>query len=308
MEETTNADIAQKQKQSKKKAAGIAALILLIVIPLILFLNRSRLSQLPFFGSTTPVSHLAKERQPQEPIAQVGQEKIYQVDLNTELAAQGEVDGKDIKEKQRLFRKIAADSIIIQQAVKDKIITVDETVYNSPQKDYQKRVNLVKEIREKVGSLSNQTSGVAYSIWFWNTYPGPLGLEKGKQFALEKLTKVHKLLKDKAIDATGAGEMIKNDATLAQIDQSYETNAFFNFTKRGKPVTQSKELDSIIDSLKEGEVSDIILGKLTNKQTGKVTENYYAFAIVAKKVTTSGFNSFKDWFDTNKKGYEIKYF
>lgn len=286
---------------SKKHIFLVLLIILVLTFGIYLYQNKT------FFRKVSPTSHLAKERQSHQAIAQVGEEKIYQADLNFELAAQGGIDKKDIKEKQRLFKKIAADSIIIQQAVKDNIITADQTVYNSPDKDYQKRVNLVKEIREKVNDMSNQTSGVAYSIWFWNTKPGEMGVEKGKQFALEKITRVHKMLKDKKIDASGAGEMIKNDSTLSQIDPAYQTNAFFNFTKKGNSVTQSKEMDIIIDSLKEGEVSDIVLGKLTNTKTGQVTENYYAFATVTKKVTSSGFNSFKDWFDKNKKGYAIKY-
>lgn len=259
------------------------------------------------YQDSTKTEPLVKQRQPLELIAQVGDEKIYHIDLNTELAAQPENVAKDLKTKNRLLGKIAADSIIIQQAVKDKIIDVDDSVYNSPNKDYQKRINLVGEIRGKINSMSNQTSGVAYSIWFWNTNPGPMGVEKGKQFALEKITRVHKLLKDKKIDASRAGEMIKNDSSLSQVDPAYQTNAFFNFTKRGESVTQSQELDAMIDNIEEGKVSDIVLGKLTNKETGKVTENYYAFAAVTKKINNSGFNSFKDWFNNHKKAYAIKY-
>src|SRR5437016_3940350 len=102
-------------------------------------------------------------------IAKVGNEKIYQRDLNTELA--NYPPQKNIDRKRQLLQKIVKDSIILQAGEKDGLIKLDSSVFDSSTKDYLKRVKLVAEVQELVEHRKDHITGAVLSIWFYNIIP-----------------------------------------------------------------------------------------------------------------------------------------
>lgn len=260
-------------------------------------------------NSTVPLKldRISPAQIPPEVVVKVGNEYIYQRDLDIEMAQQPPVATDSTK--RAVLKKLTADSILIQAALKDKIATEDAATFNSPNKDYKKRVALVEEIKKTVRSNSDSISGKVISIWFWNGKVGSLGLEKSKQLAFEKISRIQTDVKSKKITIDEAVKRIQQDSSLSQLDPAYRSNASFDFQKKpDETISQNLKLNNTLQSLKEGEVTEVVLGNLKDRKTGKVTENYYSFGFVEKRINDGKYKSLRDWFESHAKNYEIKYY
>lgn len=264
---------------------------------------KSQLDKLAPENSTSPITVSAEDN---KAIGQVGQEIIYQSDLDTELAFQP--PSEDLNMKKRVLDKIATDSAILQGARETALITLDDTVFNSPTKDYTKRVKLVKEAREKIENEADSFAGTIVTIWFLNGKAGALGYEKSKQIAFEKISKLQADVKSGSITIQQAAESIKNDSELAQIDVAYKTNASLDFkVKKDENITSDLKFNEAIFKSTEGETTDIFTGS-SPATTGQLVETRFHFAKLTKRTVNDKFNSFENWLESKRKAYAITYY
>lgn len=244
-------------------------------------------------------------------IAKIGDETIYQRDLNLEKARYG---GKeDAQIRKQILEKIIIDSIVLQAGRKENLVSLDRSIYNSVYKDNIKRTKAIREVRKQLEAQADGISGAVISIWFvdnaTNT-PGKLGLERSKQLALSKITPLYEDVKNGKITIQQAAEKIRTDKSLLELDKSYHTNAILGFrATKARPQIVYKEFDDILWSLKKGEVSQIITGGIIDVNTGKkVKDMYYAFGQVLDTINTGKVISYNDWINQQKGQYAVTYY
>jgi len=215
-------------------------------------------------------------------VATVGEERIFQKDVDSELLFYPPQYNPDVRKS--LIEKISSDSNLLQKAAGEGVISLDETVYNSPDKDYQKRLSLVKEVKGIFDSRLSRLSGTIVSIWFYNEKIGPLGYQKSKEMAYGKIDALQRNVKKGTITMEEAIDIIKQDSELEQIDTSYESNASFRFDVReGEKISLDPGFDSNIWKLPEGEISDVYLVKDTPNVNSPPIDAVFMFAKIEDK-------------------------
>lgn len=260
-----------------------------------------------FFKGTLPPIGQRQEQIPQGAIAKVGEEYIYQRDLDIELSLQPSASESGIRKI--LLDKLAEDSVIIQGAKDDKIVEIASDVYNSSDKDYVKRIQVVKEIKKKVEESEDSIRGTILTIWFANVEIGPLGYERAKQVAFEKISKLHKDVKEGKITIKQAGEVIQNDKSLAQIDKAYKTNAVLEFkANKNETITFNKSFNDALWKLSDNEMSEISTGTVLERSSGKQVDANYVFGQIEKHIRSGRFESFDKWLEDKRKLYEVVYY
>lgn len=240
---------------------------------------------------------------PQGVFAKVGDEYLYEADLNYELAyypTSNDGTAEDI-----LTKKLIDDSIILQGAAEEGLIKLDNTIYNSPDKDYQKRIDTVMDLKEKLDQKATVLEGSVIAIWFHNMQPGSVGYEKGKQIASTEISRLQKAVKDGSITMLQAGTQLKNNAQLAQVDPSYRANAYFEFAvSDNQKITYSPTIDQQIYQLNKGDVSAVLTGKDRDPETNAMIDAVYMVAQVTDR-GTSNVTSYENWLVEKRKTYEV---
>lgn len=236
-------------------------------------------------------------------IAKVGDELIYQRDLDLELAAYPPI-GPLEERKKILLEKLATDSAVLQGAKADGLIArLDPTIYSSPTKDYLKRIKTIAEIKSLAEGEVNSIEGQVVSIWFYNFgIPAPIGYEEGKKLALDKITTLYNDVKSKKRTIEQAGELIRNDTSLERLDpNSYKQNAIRKFKVTGNEViSYNKDFDTAMRKLNNGEVSEIFL----SQELGFDKPGYYEFGQVTEKITDGRYKNTADWIISLRRKYE----
>lgn len=284
----------------KKLIIIILGLLVILMLGVVIFQTLQRNRSLPLLGS-----HQANTTPPAPGvIARVGEELIYQRELDIELSAYPPSLPLE-QRKTLLIQKIATDSAILQMAKKDNLVAnLDDSIYNSPNKDYLKRLKTVTEIKNKVEGESGKIAGAIVSIWFYNFgVNAPIGYDKGKELALQKITKLHTDVKSGKMTIEQAAESIRNDSSMSQLDPgSYKQNALQPFdTSAEDVITHNTDLDKQLRTLPVGGVSDVFLS--TEPFFDK--PGFYQFGQVTDKVNNSKFGSFSEWLTKGQKNYAI---
>lgn len=206
-------------------------------------------------------------------VTKVGKERIYESDVRRELSQYPVLPGQD--SRAIVVRKISADSTLLQEAADKGLITLDPAVFDSSNKDYDKRIQLVEQAKAALDALGSHITGTVLAIWFNNSEVGALGPEKSKQLAYEKLSAIHASVKNNTMTVQQAVAAIKNDTQLAVLDPVYQDNASFDFDIKGSErISLDPAFDDIIRTLPQGSVSDVYLGKPNG------AEALYMFAVV----------------------------
>lgn len=282
---------------SKKVVIIVIFVLLLIGSAVYFLLNKQKISTKQGISAPPTQSFINNN-----PIAKVGEEIIYESDLNTELANYPPI--KSIEERKIfLLQKISSDSAILQGAKADGLISnLDQTIFNSPQKSYPERMKIIEEIKNKVSSQSNRISGTIVAIWFYNSgVPGSLGYDQSKLFALEKITKLHSDVTSAKITAAQAVEAIQNDTSLSQIDLQYKTNAKYDFdVTKNQPILPFKGINDALYKLNPGQTSQVFL----ETEPGFDKPGFYQFGQVKEKITNSNIADFNSWLLQKQKIYE----
>lgn len=284
---------------SKRAMLGILIGFVVLIVSVGLVVFRST-SFLPFFKANENDVGSAI-------IAKVGQEELYQKDFDYEYSIHPQKDNPQIKSI--ILNKMILDSVILQGAQADGLLTLDSSVFNSKDKLYSVRVSTVDSVKELLESKSDKIEGDVVSIWYHNnSWIGPKGLEASKQIARQKITDLHAQVVAKKITIQEAGQMIKNDSSLAEVDRAYKNNAILHFEvlrSDARPITLSRELDSALWNLPVGGVSDVYTGFGTDlDDTSKSYEALYAFGQVSNRQFKGVSSmSYDEWVASKKKLY-----
>lgn len=289
----------------KKKAA-------LFLLILLLFLSGLKI--------LSPFKKREVKPTPKVEFAKIGKEIIYQGDLDFWLKARKE-EWKNLNEKEKkeaALKILQEQSIILQEAEKEGLIGLgDRTIFNSPFKYYDKRNLLVDDLKKELEKiLITNVSGELVSVWFNNVSAGgpKIPLSEAKNIAYQKITALRNQVKEGKISLEEAGELIKKDPFLENLDSAYKLNAyerFGNATKNNPPFSR-EELNQLVWSLKEGEVSKVVLvSYLVPEKPGEPNspvvekEAHYSFLKINQK-TMGEFADFNSWLEAKRKEYPIE--
>ena len=297
-----------------RKALIIIAVVVVLLIALFL-LSRSYgplsdKSQMPGSGSgddlnKAPGANYSAEK-PKTAIAKVGEEYIFQEDLEVELANYS--GNKDENVKKILVDKLVKDSIILQAAKKENLATVSGEIFNSNLKNYGKRFGELKAVEEKFYNNIPRISGTIVTVWFYNMYPAKIGLEAGKAEALKRITALHRRVKNGEITIEQAGDLIKKDPSYDNLDFGYTVNALYSFTEpKGDRITFDDGYNEILWKTNPGEITDVYLARTINEFSGVNDEAFYIFGQVTEKTDGNG-QGFPEWYEKQKGNYEVTYY
>jgi uncharacterized protein (UPF0212 family) len=284
----------------------IALLLVLIVLkpkktPTSTQINNSNApSVTPVTSETQP----AKMSPQSGAIMKVGNEYIYDTDLNYELTYYPANDPEAAREI--IIDKMIEDSVILQGAAADKMITLDSTIFNSKNKDYAKRIERVDKLKDQIDGNATTLAGKVISIWFNNMGAGSLGYDAAKQLAFNEISRIQKDLKDKRVTMDQAGYQIKNNTSLAQVDTSYKANAIFDFmVSENQKITYNPDIDKQIYALNEGDVSNVLVGKDLDPKTNTQIDSVYFVAQISRRSRTT-INSYDKWLEDKTKLYAVE--
>lgn len=257
---TNGADLkVTKVNKLPKKIIFIVALVVLVIVGIILYIQKTK----PVSQQSQPWNVNPKFA-PTVQIATVGSEPIYGSDLNYKLYTNYPSSKTSPKEeseklKPQLIASISTESSVLQAAKDQNIVNVPEEVLNSPDKNHAKRYELIKEIRQKIQSDSSSNNYSVITIWFYNMFKPSVTLDQAKSIAFSRITGIHNRLKNNSINMSEAGNLIKNDKQLANLDKNYQGNAYATSNvAANQPISKFSELNEAAYKLKEGEISSII--------------------------------------------------
>lgn len=253
----------------------------------------------------------ATHKKPTDIIARVGNENIYQKDLDFELSVHPQKNEPKIR--QVILNKMVTDSTILQGGEEDRDIVLDASIFNSSTKDYAKRIQAVTSVENSVNTKPDAIEGYVVSIWFRNNgYIGPLGLEKSKQTAYNKIKVLHDAVVANKMTIQQAGDIVIHDTSLKTIDLAYQNNAIFSFTSlRGnkKAITLNKDFDIALWSLEEGKATDIYLTDGIDDETGeRYPALYYFGQVIKRSVVGNSDVPFDGWLVGKRKIYAVTYY
>lgn len=236
-------------------------------------------------------------------LAKIGDETIYNSDLNEELASYPSSDDPGVRE--RLFRKMVDDSITLQGAQKLKLASLDATIYNSNNKDYNKRIQAVAAARQAIDDNADGYSGTIVQIWFYNQKPPKVGYAQGRQIAAQKINELYDQVKKGTMTMEQAGDAIRADSNLYNVDEAFRINASFSFlATKEKPATFDKGFNTILAGMKEGQISPMYTAK-DEDANGNMIDALYMFGKIDKIVTKNGYTSYNNWLEQQKKVYAV---
>lgn len=287
------------------KGLIVIVIIILVVLGLAIYFGLNYKNTGSFFpSSNTNQNPAAQNTTPTPPavgvIAKVGDELIYQRELDIELSAYP--PSLPIEQRKALLiQKIATDSAILQGAQADGLITLDPTIFNSPNVDYLKRLKTLDTIQSDLSNQVNRLAGTLISIWFYNYgQAGSIGYDKGKEVALQKITKLQSDVKSGKITADQAAELIRDDTSLLQLDKQYKTNAQHDFDITVASGNYDKDLFNKLYKLNKDDTSDVFL----QTEGGFDKPGYYQFAYITEKISNGKISNVTDWINDQIKKYE----
>jgi hypothetical protein len=241
-------------------------------------------------------------------VAKVGKENIYRSDLEYEKSYFPPVQMTESELNKFLINKIATDSVTLQAAEGQKLITLTQDIYNAPTKDYPKRIKTIQEIKQKIEAKTNRIQGTVITLFFVNNgYIGPLGYDKSKQFAYKKIESIYNKVKTKEITIDQAEKTLQSDTSLKEIDKRYEHNVAIHFdVTEGDRITFDPDFDQKITELKQGELTYIMaLKEGYNSKGNPLRDILYAFAQVTSRKSDGQKEDFDKWIEKNRSKYEI---
>lgn len=304
----SNSTLPKRSLYKRVLIVGVL-LVLLLVITTVFFLKRSKnlLKKPPIQATLSPTVEPVQAERLNKPIVKIGKETIYQKDLEYEKRHYPSVSNVDVDKI--LLDKLINDSIILQEGKKNNFVNLDETLFNSQEKDYEERIHLVEKVKREIDNRVERIEGHVVSIWFNNIKPASIGYEEGRKFAFQKISRLSEDVKSGRMTIQEAGEFIKNDKSLAQVDPVYQGNAIFDFSVTpDEKITFDEGFDKILKSLNEQEVSDVYLAK-DKGYSDKYIDSVYMFGQISKKVQNAEITTdFDSWVSEAKNNYEIEYY
>ncbi len=259
---------------------------------------------MPVLSVPSPVVSVTSEPiNTNKAVAQVGEENIYQNILDTRIAlavAAGKKNDEELKKE--VLDSFVEESILLQESK----ITPDPKIFNSSGLDIVQRAQTASQLKyDQKNGFDNQINGkegYIIAVWTKNMKIPAMGYEKSKQIAREKIDSLYNEVKSGTITIQEAGEKIKNDAVIAQIDSSYKGNAIAHFKITSADDmcnTCIREMTADLWALPENGLTGIYTLHRTKD------EEFYAFGQVTK-IQTGGSGTYDEWFGKMKEKYALK--
>jgi hypothetical protein len=242
-----------------------------------------------------------------QPIASVGAETLYKRDFLALMEANKSLE-KDEDYQKKIAEKMIADSRILQGGSERGLINLNSSIFNSINKNNQKRLEAIESVKGKVRAQQDMLIGSTVSIWFNNEGVIPAGYDSAKKIAQEKITQIYNDVKANRISMEQARERIKNDTSLSQVDPAYQKNAGSTFSASlSQPITFMPEFDKLLWGINPGQLTEIYTGRDKDKKTGGMIDSLYIFGRVDKK-TDGAFSSFEAWVSELERKYVATYY
>lgn len=243
-------------------------------------------------------------REANEVLFTVGTETIYASDLAYEKSNYPTSVSPEVEAA--LKSKLQEDSIVLQEAQKQNLLSLDSNFFNAATKDYQQRLRQISTAKQLLLEKTLQSNyGEAIAIWFMNTEPAPIGYDAAKKLAFTKISDVRARVASSELTMQEAGQLVASDTSLAQVDPAYQSNAYFDFViVPNQKVVFEDRADVIIKNTKPGQMTDILV---LQDKVGTTTERkdaLYLFAKIADTTSTDP-DSFSAWLATVKPSYVI---
>jgi len=277
--------------------------LILLTIGIVAILALS-LTLLPEFTQKNNKS--VKQADPNTVIMKVGQENIFQKDLDFELSKSPKSELQNKDNIASLKDKLVKDSVTLQQAQKDKLIKAEDNYFNSDSKDYLLRIKTVENVKSILDARAERIQGNIVSIWFFNSIIPKMGIEKAKVIVKNKIDLLYSDVKSSKITVTQAINKIKADTSLKEIDSAYVANSEYKFNAvYGDKITIDKEFDDSLWLLKQGEITEVQELKGTNIKPENTQGVLYAFGTVEQRTNSGERKNYQKWLEESTKLYEI---
>jgi hypothetical protein len=237
-----------------------------------------------------------------ELILKVGDENIFYKDFDIELANISK--GKEVDEEMKMqaLQKLTDDSTIIQYNInKGYIKTPNSFFYNSINKDFSQRLDLILQCEEKISSSEfRKISGNGLKISISNIGSGSLSLSDEKAIIKKQIVEIYASIKENKITTE---ESILNFAKIPEIVRipKLEIDSIpFEFnTISNKKITEFPDFDKLIWQTTTEEVTPIY------HYSDFEDVEIYLFGYVKTNLNT-GYVSMSDFYEKNQNTFEVK--
>ncbi|MCL4338519.1 hypothetical protein M1271_02425 [Patescibacteria group bacterium] len=256
---------------------------------------------------------------PQEQVAaKVGQENIYNKDLN--YAVYSRYYSELIKPstssanlKNKVLSELIDDSILLQASqLYPQIfgnVNLNQSIFDNIDKDYQQRDKTLEQLKDSFkNKLEEKISGGRISIWYHNVNPpAKYSIEEARTIAQNKIQAIYQNLISGKITFSEAGNQIKNDDSLIDLDPNYKGNAIYLFDNVSPDTIAfpSQQVKDMVLRLKPGQISTV-----TEQQSPKpssIGEEFFAIWTITN-ITNSGEGDLPNWIDKQKSSFNITTF
>ncbi|GIW63707.1 MAG: hypothetical protein KatS3mg091_509 [Patescibacteria group bacterium] len=227
---------------------------------------------------------------------QVGAVRVYLEDINQRFkySYQNTVENRKDPEKwQAVFDGLTDEIILQNEAVRKGI------VFYSDNKFTPARANFAREYFETKGTT--YLSGEAISVWFYNIEPPAMGVEKAKEITRPFIEDLRNQIASGSLTMKQAGEKIKANKSLFEIDEAYEWNAHqeFLYLKKDHKYFHDDILNDYIWKMEEGQLSPVLIGRDFAPEFGWYEAYYIVIKINEKKIQE--FDSVEELIEARKK-------
>lgn len=179
---------------------------------------------------------------------------------------------------QKVADLVSADAIVLSAAVTEGVLTPRDALGINPIK-----VNTAREYFSKKGT--SYVSGEMVTVWFYNTDPPAMGVTAAKEKTRKVIEELYRGVQTGNLSLKNAGERIKVTYELADIDPSYQTNAYvkFEFAKPGQKIIHDPSINEKLFMLPHGQLSEILIGRDYNTATNQWYDAYFTFFKITEK-------------------------
>ncbi len=256
---------------------------------------------------------------PQEHVAaKVGEESIYNKDLN--YAVYSRYYSELIKPstsaanlKYKVLSELIDDSILLQASqLYPQIfgtVNLNQSIFDNIDKDYQQRENTLEKLKDSFNNkLEEKISGGRISIWYHNVNPPTkYTIDEARTIAQNKIQAIYQNLISGKITFSEAGNQIKNDGSLADLDPNYKGNAVYLFDNVSPDTIAfpSQQIKDTVLHLKPGQISTIT--EQQNPKPSNIGEEFFAIWTITN-ITNSNEGDLSNWIDKQKSSFNITIF
>ncbi|GIW63045.1 MAG: hypothetical protein KatS3mg090_0871 [Patescibacteria group bacterium] len=200
---------------------------------------------------------------------------------------------KDPQKWQVVFDRLTDDIILQNEAVRKGV------VFYSDNKFTPARANFARDYFETKGTT--YISGESISVWFYNVNPPAMGVEKAKEITRSFIEDLRNQVASGRLSMKQAGDKIKSNKSLFQIDEAYKWNAYqeFLYLKKDHKYYHDDILNDYLWKMEEGQVSPVLVGRDFAPEFGWYEAYYIVIKVNEKKIQE--FDSVQELLEARRK-------